>query len=62
MDAKEIQKLASDLFNDIPEKTKVKVTLGKGIDLSSLKIRKHAPKSDKFRVYNFINPSSKRRV
>lgn len=49
-----------DIFKDMPHNTLVKVKVGTKKDLNNVGIKKHVPSTEKFRIFTFKNPHSKR--
>lgn len=48
--------------SEIPEGSRIEVTLGENFDLSSLKIEEDIPSTKNFRVYKYKNPRTQRYV
>jgi len=51
-----------DAFDDLPDETTVLVNTGRTFDLRSVQIKKHVPATQKFRIFTFKNPKSKRLI
>lgn len=49
-----------DAFGDIPSDVEVSIQTGDTFDLKSVKIKKHPPSTNKYRIFTFKNPKSKR--
>lgn len=57
--AKDLRSIC-DAFDELPDDTDVLVSNGNTFDLNQVQIKKHVPKTDKFRIFSFKNPKSKR--
>jgi hypothetical protein len=68
MDSDEIQVKAEEIrsecevFDDVPDGTLISVKTGKNFNLRSVKIKKHVPDTQEYKIFSFINPKSKRKV
>ncbi|CDW88731.1 zinc finger protein 599 [Stylonychia lemnae] len=49
-------------FKDIPEDLSVHIQTGRSFDLNSVRIKKHVPSTQNYRIFTFKNPKSKRLV